>query len=297
MTGPTPRSQPWRRVTGLALAAALAACSPAGKQEAPTGQVAAKVNGDDISVHQVNYLLSRSNVASTTQEAVQLARNGTLQRLVDQQLLVQKAQEEKVDRSPDVQMALDAARREVLAGAYLQHSTAGMPVATADDARAYFREHPQLFSDRRVFGFQELRFAAGADATAQSTLKGMVSAGRPIEAVARLLRDRGVAFAQESTRKASEQIPIELLTRLYALREGQGMVIENPEGVTVMYVLDYLQAPMGEDVAVPRIQKFLVNQRKAEALGDLIKRLRKDAQITYQADFAPAAPTADTASR
>lgn len=103
-------------VTAAVLASlGLAACS-GGDKDKPASQVAAKVNKEEISVHQINYLLQRQ--PGLKPEQAESASKTALERLIDQELAVQKAEELKLDRDPRVVQALDAARREILSRFY-----------------------------------------------------------------------------------------------------------------------------------------------------------------------------------
>ena len=91
----------------------VSACSS--KAEQKPGQALASVNGEEITVMQLNDELSRSNAPATQQEA---ARKQALEALIDRQLLIGEAAKEKVDRDPRVVQAIERARSVILAQAY-----------------------------------------------------------------------------------------------------------------------------------------------------------------------------------
>src|ERR1700712_3824018 len=78
----------------LMTALLLAAC---GRHESGPTQVVAKVNGSEISVHQVNFAMSTQQGLKGDADAVGKA---VLERLVDQELAVQKSVAAKLDRNP-----------------------------------------------------------------------------------------------------------------------------------------------------------------------------------------------------
>ena len=70
----------------------------------------ARVNGAEITVHQINQLLSR--VPGVTEEAAPKLRQEVLTKLIDQQLAVEQALGKKLDRQPEVMAALEASKRD-----------------------------------------------------------------------------------------------------------------------------------------------------------------------------------------
>jgi len=280
----------------LPLALGLAACSSK-DAEKPASQIVAKVNSGEISVHQINYVLTRTNAGASTPEMAPKIRRQVLDRLVDQELAIEQAIEKKLDRTPDVLTAIDAARREIIARAYLDQITGAVAKPTTEEARKYYVEHPQLFSERRIYNIQEIVLPATAGVPEQ--LSELLNTGKSMEDIVNWLKSRDIKFAGGSATRPAEQIPLELLPKIHALKIGQGMVITGPQSITVMRIAAAQSAPVTEADALPKIQQFLSNQRKAEAAAQELKQLKAKAKITYMGEFAntensAAAPTAAT---
>ena len=273
----------------------LTACGNKEDKKVAT-QVAAKVGSEEISVHQINQVLARTNASNATPQAVQTLRREVLEKLIDQQLAVDQATESKLHRSPDVVAQIEAARREVLARAYIQQLAAALPKPSAEDAKMYFTEHPQLFSERRVFNLQELLVPASVGPATAEQLRGLVTAGKSMEDIAAWLKGKDIKFGGGSATRPAEQIPPVLLVKVHAIKDGQSTVIESPQGYTVLRVVASQSAPVTEANALPRIEQFLANQRGAEAVAQNIKQLRAKASITYMGDFAQAAGSVNTAT-
>jgi EpsD family peptidyl-prolyl cis-trans isomerase len=272
------------RNLGIALvgAAMLVAC---GKDEkkAPATQVAAKVNGAEISVHQINDVLAKAQ--GVTQQNAEQAKREILDRLVDQQLAIEQAEAAKLDRNPNVMRAVEAARREILARAHLDQIASGVTKATADEARKYYAAHPELFSARRIYSLQEV--LAGADAL--PTLQKLVAQHKTMQEITSALEAAKIQFAANAGVRAAEQLPLALAAKLHGVKEGQTAVIELPEGVTVVHVVASQTQPVSEDKALPSIETFLTNQRKAETVAAHMKSLREKAKIEPMGEFAQAA--------
>lgn len=292
-TRPTNRATAHRLTRWTVAAVAIVLLAACGKKESASNptQVAARVGKSEISVHQINQVLSRTNVPNATPQAIEALRKDVLEKLIDQQLAVDQAEEKKLNRSPEVVAALEAARREVLARAYAQNVTGGIARPTPEEVKKYFTEHPQLFSERRVYNLQELLVPTGGDATLATEAKAQVAAGKSVEDVANWLRSRNIKFGGGGATRTAEQIPLEVLGRLHSMKDGQVIVLDNPQGFTVLRIAASQSAPIPEATATPRIEQFLANQRGAEALALQVKQLRASTEVTYMGDFAKSAGT------
>ncbi|WP_229217504.1 SurA N-terminal domain-containing protein [Massilia forsythiae] len=91
----------------LALAT-LGACGNKAAEKKP-GQALASVNGEEVTVLQLNEEMQRAGVAPAQQDA---ASKQLLQVLIDRQLLQEAAARESLDRDPKVMQAIDRARAD-----------------------------------------------------------------------------------------------------------------------------------------------------------------------------------------
>lgn len=260
-------------------------------------QVVAKVNADEITVHQVNYILARTQ--NVTPEGAAQAKREILNRLIDQQLARQQAIEKKLDRSPNVVQTIETARNEILARAYLEQIAAAQPKPTAEEVKKYYAEHPELFAQRRIFSLEELVVQPKEGLAAG--LREQAAKARSTQDVAAWLKSQDARFAANRGVRSAEQIPLELLPKLQAMKDGEIRLIEAGDRLYVFRVVATKAAPVDEATAAPRIQQFLFNQRSSEAVAKEMKQLKEKARIEYVGDFAkeaaatetrPAAPTA-----
>ena len=270
-------------VLSAALVLGLAACGNKDDKKAAT-QVAAKVGSEEISVHQINQVLSRSNSAGASPAAVQAMSREVLEKLIDQQLAVEQAMEDKLHRSPEVVSQIEAARRDILARAYMQKIAGALSKPSADDIKKYYAEHPQLFSERRVFNIQEIVVPTAPGLADQ--LRAFAASGKPIVDVANWLKSKDIKFDGGSATRAAEQIPLERLAQIHSLKDGQSVVMESPQAITLLRVASSQSSPVAEAAALPRIEQFLTNQRASDAVAANIKQLRTAAKITYMGEFA-----------
>ena len=190
-----------RSATVLSLIAAavlLSACGGGDKKGAT--QVAAKVNKEEISVHQINFVLQRQGNVPADQ--VPAVSKRILDSLIDQEVAIQQATEEKLDRDPKVVMAIEAAKREIIARAYADRiaDTASKP--TPDEVKAYYTSKPALFANRKVYSLME--FSVESDAAARAAIAPKLQAARSADEVSKLLQAAGLRTASRQITQASE---------------------------------------------------------------------------------------------
>jgi EpsD family peptidyl-prolyl cis-trans isomerase len=271
----------------VGLSVSLTGCGNKDDKKAAT-QVAAKVGSEEISVHQINQVLSRTNTAGATPQAAQAMSREVLEKLIDQQLAVEQATEDKLHRSPEVVAQIEAARRDILARAYMQKVAGAVAKPSKEDIKKYYSEHPQLFSERRIFNVQEIVVPTPPPGLADQ-LRTFAAAGKPIVEVASWLKSKDIKFEGGSATRAAEQIPLERLAQIHALKDGQSAVTETPQAVTLLRIASSQLAPVAEAAALPRIEQFLTNQRASEVVAANIKQLRAATKISYMGEFAKTA--------
>lgn len=295
-----PRSSgPWsvHAMVGLAALAALAlsaGCGEKKKDRPAAAQAAARVNKEDVSLQQINLVLQQQRNLRPDQ-ADQASRQ-ILERLIDQELAVQKAEEAKLDRDPRVVQQLDAARREIIARAYAEKIGEGAAKPSPDEIKKYYDEKPALFSERRIYNIQEIGIEARPDQI--PVLRERLSASKSIADFIDFLKANDFRFAANQAVRAAEQLPLNVLDGVSRMKDGQATINQGPNGVTVAVLASSRSQPVSEDQARPAIEQFLLNERKRKLVEDDIKALRAAASIEYLGKFADGArPAASAASR
>ncbi|MBK8335655.1 MAG: peptidyl-prolyl cis-trans isomerase, EpsD family [Sterolibacteriaceae bacterium] len=273
------------RSTLMALSAllALSACGERSADEKKVAtQVAAKVNKGEISVHQINNVLARAG--GVKPEQAKLASKQILDKLVEQELLVQQAMDRKLDRDPRVMQAIEASKREILSRAYLEQVTSSAGKPDDSSIKGFYDKNPALFKDRRVFTLQELVVNASPEQAA--AIQEQTKQAKSMEELVRYLKDQKIPFNANAGVKAAEQLPLEILPRFHEMKDGQTALIPTPAGLTLVHLAASQSRPMDEAAAKPFIEQYLTNQRRTEIATAEIKQLREKAKIEYVGDFA-----------
>jgi EpsD family peptidyl-prolyl cis-trans isomerase len=261
----------------------LAAC---GDKKAPSAsQTAAKVNKQEITVHQINFILQQQRGIRSDQ--TDEASKQILERLIDQELSVQKAEELKIDRDPRVVQQLEAARRDVLARAYVERVGDAASKPTPDEVKKYYDENPALFKERRIYSFQEISIEAPAEKIPE--LNKRLSEAKSIEDFVEYLRAGNYRFAGNQVVRAAEQLPLASLKSFAGMKDGQAIFSSSPNGAQVLVLAGSRSQPVDLQQATPAIEQFLLNERKRKVVEDDIQSLRKAAAIQYVGKFAEAA--------
>ena len=249
-------------------------------------QVAAKVNKEEISVHQINNVLARAG--SVKPEQAKQAGKQILDKLIEQELLVQQAVEKKLDRDPRVMQAIEASKREILSRAYLEQMTSS--AVKPDDAavKDFYEKNPALFKDRRVFNLQELVINASPDQV--SAIQEQMKRAKSMDDLVKYLKDQNIQFNANAGVKAAEQLPLEILPKFQELKDGQTALIPTPAGLTLVHVAASQLRPLDEAAARPFIEQYLTNLKRGEMAAVEVKQLREKAKIEYMGDFAKSDP-------
>jgi EpsD family peptidyl-prolyl cis-trans isomerase len=268
----------------------LAACSDADK---PATQIVAKVNDDEITVHQLNSALAK--VPNVTPENADEVRKEVLEKLINQQLAVQQAEKNKLDRSAEVVMMMDAAEREILTKAYLSQLVANLPQPSEAEAGKFYDEHPELFAERRIYKLQEIVIPtenAPADQIRQA------AEGKSMEDIVAWLRSQNIPHRTNGATRAAEQISLPMLAEVASMQDGQTKVIETPQAMTIVHLVASERMPLSREAALERIPRFLANEQAKVAINEDLDRLKSTARIEYFNEYenlarqAPAEPVA-----
>lgn len=267
---------------------ALAACNQ--DQARPdSGQVAAKVNGAEITVHQVEHVLSRQPTLAASEQGARIALDG----LIEQELAAQAAMRDKLDQNPAFVQAMEAARREWLARAYHDKVVAQAAGPGADDIDRYFNANPALFAQRRVYILQDWVLAGSQDAL--TALQGRLRTAAP-EQVTEILRASNLVRSSKLSARAAEDVPLGLLGKLGSLKDGQYAWLPAEGEAHVVVVLQSVAEPLTGPAAQRAITAFLQAEKRREAMRSSMKSLRDAATIERRGKFAQGAAAAASAA-
>ncbi len=284
LSRPLPTASRAAVVAATVLTVLLAGCSGE-KKDKPATQTAARVNKEEITVHQINFVMQQQRSLAPEQAAS--ASKQVLEKLIDQELALQKAGEQKIDRDPKVVQQIEMARREIISRAYVEKIAAGAPKPAPEEVKAYYDANPALFSDRRIYSLQELAIEAKPDQI--DDLKAKLAAAKDVTAFVEYLKANNIRFAGNQAVRPAEQLPLTSLATIAKMKDGQAVFTPAPKGAVVLILAGSRSQPVDLERARPAIEQYLQNDRKRKVVEDDLKALRTAAKVVYVGEFTKTA--------
>lgn len=283
---PTRRVLSRSRLLLLWLVAATVAIGGCGERQAApadakSGQTIAQVDGQDITVHQLNYRL-RNVAGNQTGVDEKAATDAAARTLVDRELLVKRAMASKRDREPNVMVAIEETRKDILAAAYLEGVAAGAAPPTDAELLNYYDKHPLKYAKRKLYLVRQI---LTDNSVTRAEVEEFAKQSPTAEMLAAWLQSRGSKFMVTVHTWSVDQLPDTLAERLQNLRKGHAIMIAAQGGLSINYLVDVRDGPQTFEQAKDAIAKTLLAERRRALQDAEIERLRKEATITWFGEF------------
>lgn len=271
----------------MALQAMLAGCSGEFR-----GEPVALVDGKAITQLQLGEELGHAGELANDDKT----RAKVLQELVDRELLRAEAVRSKIDRDPHVAAALENARTQILAQAYLQSRVAFARTPSREDIRTYFDKHPEKFASRKIFHLKELTLAP-ADITAE--LKSVMDEAKTLDDMSAWLDGRRIGYVKATRTLSTSDLPETLVEKMRGVQVGRVFLMNEGHKVSLLAITDIQESPLSLEAAAPQIERLLLNQQGKRLGESELGRLRASARVEYTGKDAsrlagvarPAAPS------
>jgi EpsD family peptidyl-prolyl cis-trans isomerase len=276
---------PELRSLALVLAAAplLWSC---GGSKAPTGQVVATVDGDEVTLSELNQEAKLQNIGDANNPAI---RQQLLQTVIDRKLLASSAANQKIDRSPDYLLLRKRAEELILSDLFIRKSLTTSDQPRADQIEEFARSKPDIFERRTIFTVDQITFPQ----TNNPALMRQLGAAKTLEEIEQRLSEAGVPRERATGKWDSARMPEGLPQRLRSLGSGEPFVqVSNPMVAGV--IVGMQGAPVPDQQRRALATQGLMQQRVQNSLTAWLERSRKAAKIQYQPAYAPKATPASS---
>lgn len=256
----------------LIAAASLSACQSKEKKE---GQTLARVDGQEITVLQLNDEIGRAGVQAGQLEA---ANKQLLEALIDRQLIMAEAMRNKIDRSPEVMQAIERSKEQIIAQAYLKGVMSKVEKPSAAEIDDYYQKHPEFFAKRKEFDLKQLVIP---NKNFSDELKSFIDSAKTLGEVSEWMDRHGVQYARGQAIRSSTDLPSEGVAKLLELPKGQLFIVSLGDNKVLNVLVDSRDSPLSATNAAPQIGQFLMNKKLKDAADVEIAHLRSLAKIEY----------------
>lgn len=271
-----PSLRPALLATGAALL--LAAC-----QSEPTGQVAAKVDGDEITLTELNTELQGAQIPKGADtKAIQ---RQALQRVVDRKLLANAAREEKIDQSPEFVVRRQQLEEALLVQMLSQKMARALKAPTAAELDKFANDNPNIFAGRQILSIDQVRFPPPQNPDFMKQL----AATKTMPDVIAVLGRAGIKYERGTTAMDTARIPPQLAAQIRNVPPGEPFVLPAGNLLLVNLVTGSQPAPLPPEAVRPVATNGLAQTRLGAALQDRLKAERDKTKVEYQPGFEPPA--------
>lgn len=278
-----------KRYLLLAAPFALFAC---GEKSAPTGQVVATVNGEEITIADLNAELN--GVSAPTPEAQKNLQRAALDGIVNRTLIAQAAAEQGLDKGPEYAVLERKAKQAALVEMMQRKLMASAPKPAKDEVESFINNNAARFADRHMYVVDQL-IVPQANQEVLRALGPVKSMGE----AETVLRQRGLTANRTVGVIDSLTLPPAAAQQIGNLPAGEVFIVPSGPGLRINQIrssqLVPLQGPQANAVA----QDLLARERSQTTVESTFGKTIRDgkAKVKYNPAFAPPAqPTAKPAA-
>ncbi len=276
-----------RSVSLVALASlslALSAC-----QKKAEGQVVAIVNGEEITLTELNAEIAELNVPASADK--NLVRARVLQRMVDRRLLVQAAKEAGLDRDPAYLTQERRTQEQLLVSMYGKKAMDTIKVPDAAALDRFISTHPTAFGGRKRYKLDQLLIDVPAD---PKRLKELESAHTLAEVATRLTA-MGIAFQRGTGQFDSASVAPQVLQRIEALPAGEPFIVPNGNKLVINSITGSEPVSLSTEQARQVAAQAMRNEELNKIGESRLKEAKAKAKIEFQTGFEPKPEAAEAA--
>ena len=277
------------RLIAFTLPLLLLACGDKDEEASlPTGQVVAKVAGEDVTVGELNAELAGANVPSSVpREDVERA---AVRGIVERKLLAHEARERGLDKSPSYLLQQRRAEELLLVKLLRDQIASTVAKPTRTDAEKFIAANPTMFADRKLLSLDQIQFARPDDASLFEALKP----AKTLDEVERILNDRGVEYRRMPAAFDTVGADPGLVEHILKLPEGEIFVVPQNNMILANRITSIKAQPLGGEQAINFATSMVRTQRLNEKLQSELKKIEEKGKtlITYQDRYKPKPPAA-----
>jgi EpsD family peptidyl-prolyl cis-trans isomerase len=274
--------QHWgREVKPLFAVSAMALLLLSGCQRKAEGQTVAVVNGDEITIPELNFALEQARMPDSADK--QSARSQLLEKLIDRRLVAQQARKEDIDKSPEFINRQREATEELLITMLAARRLKAQPLPSDRDVTDFINGNPQMFAKRETWTVDQVYYSVPKSPQFATDIRNTKS----IDEIIGVLQRYKVKFARRTTNLDTALVPPPIYKMVEGMTVAEPFVIPAGDRAVATYILSRKPNPLVGDQAKPIALATIRKNLTAKSLEDTVKSLRSSAKIEYQPGFAP----------
>jgi len=251
----------------------------------PKGQTVAIVNGDEITMQELNAEFQGVNIPDSADR--KRLRKEVLQRLIDRKLVVQKAREQGLDKTPEYISQQRRLEENLLVSMLGQKIAQTVPMPDDRDVTQYIVDNPTQFSQRQQLLLDQIQFQAPRDLNKLMTLKD----AHNLDDIAAGLQRLKLNYSRGKGVIDTGRLDPQLMRRINELPAGEPFVLPSNGQFVASVIVARAGVTTPQNVARQAAAEIVRRRALANESRAQIAHARTDAQIQYQPGFEPDAKT------
>ncbi len=257
----------------------MLAATACGTADAPSGQVVAVVNGEEITTAELNEEARVRNLPIARDRA---ARDALVQELVDRKLLVDAAMERGLHETPQHLLTVRRLREIALAQQLLSDQN-GSRQWSQQQLEQFITANPHAFQERALLGVD--RIAVQQPLT--PALRIALAAAPGAEEMTAIARRAGLSVERQRETWDSATLTDPLKSRYDQLQPGRTFFTPTAGGAVAGVVVSRTPQPVPSEQRLDLARSLLEQQASNARLEQLLQQVRSSAEVKYQQGFDP----------
>lgn len=281
----------WTHGAALLACIALSGCGMIGGDKAPKGQVVATVNGEEITVTELNRELAGASPANPAERKA--AEQAALESIITRKLVAQASKDQKLDKTPIFAQQEQQAKEAMLVGAMQRKISSTVVAPTRAEGEKFVAEHPNMFANRRVMVVDQI-VVGSFKPELMKEFEPMTT----LEQIEAVLVRENLDFQRTTTVLDTLNAPEDLTKTLANLPPNEIFIFPRGNAVFVNQIRDNRVMPFTGDRAINYAMAGLKSLRTQEALVKQLEAIRKagEGEITYNDKYKPVKTAAKPAA-
>lgn len=245
------------------------------------GQTVAVVNGEEITVSDLNFALQSANIPDNADK--NMARSQVLQQLVDRRLIAEAAKKEGIDKSPEYLNRVRRADEDLLISMLAARRLKTAQLPSDGEVSSFIAGHPNMFGSREIWKLDQVQYTTPTDAATLAEIK----AANTMTDLLAILQKHNIAVKQQKNQLDTASMRPEIYSQVNSLKPGEAFIVPVGKMSVASVITAREPQPIAGDQAKPVAVNVIRKTQTAKTLESLLKSLQSQAKIEYQPGYAP----------